>query len=157
MRKWIKYLFPVICVIVVIITFVLLFEMKEKAPMVAKLNETNAEKVENNTNIENTNVVDDKNTNTNTNTDFSNDTSTVDENTQSKVTSDEDDSLSEDKQKKARDLAQKNWGQDSSVYFTNESVKSDNEYIVAVRDKSTTAVKNYFKVNIETEKVEIDY
>ena len=76
---------------------------------------------------------------------------------QDEVVSSDEDRYSENRQKKAIDLVKKHWGEDDTVYFTNEGINSDEEYVVAVRLKPSTAVTNYFKVNIETGKVEIDY
>ena len=143
-----KYIFPAICVLVVIITFVLLFDLQKKASNIA-----NAKNV-NEVNIEN--IID--NTNINANTQNNNTTSTQNVQTpQTAVTSGDDDKLAENKQKQAVELVKQKWGTDSKVYFTNENVKSSGEYIVAARDKSTTEVKQYFKVNIETGTVEVDY
>lgn len=151
--------------LVVVITFVLLFDMKNKASRIAdskNANEVNTENVVDNTNVvdDNTNTVDntvddntvDNETTENTNTIPANVTAP-----QSAVTSGDDDKLAENKQNQAVELVKQKWGTDSKVYFTNESVKSNGEYIVAVRDKSSTEVKNYFKVNIETGTVEVDY
>lgn len=159
-----KYIFPGICVFVVLITFVLLFDLQKKASKIASAKDANEVKTEN--------VVDSTNTNTNT----SMIENVVDENVignetientntvknevktpQTAVTSGDDDKLAENKQKQAVELVKQHWGVDSKVYFTNESVNSKGEYIVAVREKSTTEVKEYFKVNIETGTVEIDY
>ena len=56
---------------------------------------------------------------------------------------------------KAIDLAKKEWGEDSSVYFTNEG-KEGEYYIVAVRDKSTTSVQIYYKIDLVNNTVEIE-
>lgn len=156
-----KYIFPAICVLVVVITFVLLFDMQKKASKIANAKDANEVKTEN--------IIDNTNTNTNTVENTVNENSveneTVENNVipqnvtapQSAVTSGDDDKLAENKQKQALELVKQHWGADSKVYFTNESVKSSGEYIVAARDKSTTEVKQYFKVNIEKGTVEVDY
>lgn len=165
-KNYKKFIFPAICVLVVVLTFVLLFDMKNKASKIAdsrNANEVNSENVVDNTNT-NTNTVENivdensvqnetvENTNTNTNT-----TNEEVKTPQTAVTSGDDDKLAENKQKQAIELVKQKWGTDSKVYFTNESVNSKGEYIVAARDKSSTEVKNYFKVNIETGTVEVDY
>ncbi len=160
-----KYIFPAICVLVVIITFVLLFDLQKKASNIANaknVNEVNIENIIDNTNINaNTNTVEnivDENSVINETTQNNNTTSTQNVQTpQTAVTSGDDDKLAENKQKQAVELVKQKWGTDSKVYFTNENVKSSGEYIVAARDKSTTEVKQYFKVNIETGTVEVDY
>lgn len=67
---------------------------------------------------------------------------------------DEVDSVSD--KDKAIAMVQAEWGSDPSVYFTSEGISSGN-YIVAVRDKSNTSVKMFYKVNLETNTVEIDW
>lgn len=57
---------------------------------------------------------------------------------------------------KAIAMVQAEWGSDSSVYFTNEGL-SNGYYIVAVRDKSNTSVKMFYKVNLQENIVEIDW
>lgn len=154
----IKIILPIICVIIVVVTFVLLFDMKKKAGNNEANNSVKIENVVENTNtnieeniIEENTVVNE--TETNTVVDDVENENTV----QSEVISNADDHLSADKQSKAVKLVSEHWGEDNSVYYTNESVASNNEYIVAVRDKSTTEVKQYFKVNIETGKVKVEY
>ncbi len=161
-KNYKKIIFPIICVLVVIITFMLLFDMQKKASKIANAkdaNEVNMENVVDNT-VENTNTVDNTVDEENTAIIEEENTTKIPANAtapQSAVTSGDDDKLAENKQKQALELVKQKWGTDSKVYFTNESVKSNGEYIVAVRDKSSTEVKNYFKVNIETGSVEVDY
>lgn len=158
----IKILLPIICIIIVVITFVLLFDMKRKTNEVSNSSE-NSVKTENiidttntNTNISLENMVD-ENTVTNE-VDEINVENTVETNTvQDNITSNSEDRYSENRQQKAIEIAEKYWGEDESIYFTNESVKSDDEYIVAAREKSSTEVKEYFKVNIKTKSVEVYY
>lgn len=164
MKKELKrYIFPLICVLIVIITFVLLFDMQKKASKIANAkdaNELNTENVVDNTNNTNTNTVENEVDENSVSNETTENTNTIPANVtapQSAVTSGDDDKLAENKQSQAVELVKQRWGADSKVYFTNESVKSTGEYIVAVRDKSTTEVKQYFKVNIETGTVVIDY
>lgn len=152
-----KLILPIICIVIVVITFVLLFDMKKKAGNNEDSNNINTENVvENtNTNIVEENIIEENTvvneTETNTVVDDTENTAT------SEVVSNKDDNLSADKQAKALKLVKEHWGADDSIYLTNESVASKNEYIVAVRDKSTTEVKQYFRVNIETGKVKVEY
>lgn len=160
-----KFIFPAICVLVVVLTFVLLFDMKNKASKIAdskNANEVNTENLVDNTNTStNTveNIVDENSAKNETveNTNTTNTTKEEIKTPQTAVTSGDDDKLAENKQNQAVELVKQKWGSDSKVYFTNESVNSKGEYIVAARDKSSTEVKNYFKVNIETGTVEVDY
>lgn len=114
------------------------------------------------TNVLNTNINTNTNTNTNTNNnntskintsviDTSNDNKT---NTHTEETTD-DLSYTDDKEK-AVALVADEWGEDSSVYYTNEGVSSG-YYIVAVRDKSNTSVKMFYKVDVKNETVEVDW
>lgn len=57
----------------------------------------------------------------------------------------------------AIDLVKKKWGaDDESVYYTNEGINDNGEYLVAVRSKESTFAMANFKVNMSTKEVEID-
>lgn len=62
-----------------------------------------------------------------------------------------------DKKQQAIALVEEKWGEDNTVTFRCDSVSSDGEYIIAVISKQTASVKNYFKVNLSTKTVEVDY
>ena len=62
-----------------------------------------------------------------------------------------------DKKQEAIDLVKAEWGEDSTVSYRCDSVTSNGEYIIAVVSKETTAVKNYFRVNLAQKTVEVDY
>lgn len=62
-----------------------------------------------------------------------------------------------DKKQEAIELVKKTWGEDSSVVFRCDSVSADGKYIVAVVSLDTASVKNYFKVDLNTKTVEVDY
>lgn len=62
-----------------------------------------------------------------------------------------------DKKQQAIDLVKEKWGEDETVSFRCDSVNSKGEYVIAVVSKETATVKNYFKVNLNTKSVEIDY
>lgn len=62
-----------------------------------------------------------------------------------------------DKKQQAIDLVKEKWGEDGTVSFRCDSVNSKGEYVIAVVSKETATVKNYFKVNLNTKSVEIDY
>lgn len=62
-----------------------------------------------------------------------------------------------DNKQKAIDLVKNTWGEDSTVSFRCDSVTNDGIYIIAVVSKETMSVKNYFRVNLETGDVEVDY
>lgn len=58
---------------------------------------------------------------------------------------------------KAIDLVKAQWGEDPTVIFDCDHVTDDAEYIVAVISLTSAEVKNYFRVNIETGVVEVEY
>lgn len=62
-----------------------------------------------------------------------------------------------DKKQQAINLVKEKWGEDETVTFRCDSVNSKGEYVIAVVSKETAIVKNYFKVNLNTKSVEIDY
>lgn len=62
-----------------------------------------------------------------------------------------------DKKQDAIALVKEKWGEDSTVTFRCDSVSSNEEYIIAVVSKETATVKNYFRVNLATKTVEVDY
>ncbi len=62
-----------------------------------------------------------------------------------------------DKKQQAINLVKEKWGDDDTVTFRCDSVNSKGEYVIAVVSKETASVKNYFKVNLNTKTVEIDY
>jgi len=64
---------------------------------------------------------------------------------------------STDKKQQAIELVKKQWGDDNTVSFRCDSVTSEGEYIIAVVSTETASVKNYFRVNINTKTVEVDY
>lgn len=145
MRKALKFIIPGICILVVVITFYMIFDMQEKVEQENYGVENISDKEENITDTEIYKV--------------DNTVNKTSENTieDSKVLSDEEDNFSSKKAKSAIDLVKEYWGEDSTVYFTNEGVNSKGEHIVAVRQKTSTIVKNYFKVNLETQEIELDY
>lgn len=101
------------------------------------------------------NIVENVNTTETTNVSNTEVTNTAsnDSNESEETTVDYDDS--NDKEI-AISLAEKEWGEDETVYYTNEGVK-DGKYVVAVRDKSDTSVKLYYKVDINSSSVEIEW
>ena len=62
-----------------------------------------------------------------------------------------------DKKQEAIELVKQKWGEDDSVSFRCDSVTTDGEYIIAVVSLETASVRNYFKVNLESKTVTIDY
>lgn len=56
----------------------------------------------------------------------------------------------EDKKEKAITLTKNNWGEDSNVYFTYDSIDERGNYIVYIREKSTTHAIARSIVDIKT-------
>ena len=69
----------------------------------------------------------------------------------------EKDVSSTNKKQEAINLVKEYWGADDTVTFSCDSVTSKGEYIIAVTSKSTASVSGYFRVNLETKSVEVDY
>ena len=67
------------------------------------------------------------------------------------------DSGTTDRKQDAIALVKEKWGEDNTVTFRCDSVSNNGEYIIAVVSKETASVKNYFKVNLTTKTVEVDY
>lgn len=161
MKKGLKIIVPLICIIIVGITFYMIYDIRNKVEEINYgTNDIEVNEVEEEIKVEIENIVeenDDTNTvenETSTNTVVAN---TTDTNTVQEEVSDDEDAYSKNKLDLAKSLVQKSWGEDSTVYFTNEGINSEGLYMVAARDKTSTAVKNYFKVNLNTKKVEVDY
>lgn len=61
-----------------------------------------------------------------------------------------------DKKQEAIELVKKEWGADDTVSYVFEYIDEKGEYVIAVKDKSSATVKYYFRVNLETKTVELD-
>ena len=157
MKKWMKIIVPAVCVLIVVITFYMIFDIRKKV-----------DDVNYNTNdIEVENVVEENTVDTNTIVEnvVEADNNAVDQNeitdpnadNSGEEVSEENDAYSNSKFSEAENLVKKAWGEDDTVYFTIEGVNSEGLYLVAAREKSTTNVRNYFILNLETKKVEVDY
>lgn len=109
-----------------------------------EVNEVEENKIEN-TNVSDENVV--------SNTTVNNTITETESNESEETTEDYDNSSDKEI---AISLAEKEWGEDDTVYYTNEGIR-DGKYVVAVRDKSNTSVKLYYKVDIKNNSVEIEW
>lgn len=47
-------------------------------------------------------------------------------------------------------IVKENWGEDDTVYFSYDSIDSDGNYLVCVRDKETTNALYWYKIDLET-------
>ena len=172
MKVWIPLL--VVVFAVVVITFFMLHDLKGKVNKIdnaenTKQNENVVEDddneiVENDT-ISNevvNEVVEDNQTNTTNNT-----TNTAKTNSSTSVNStNETTSVASssgtstpavtDKKQKAIELVKKEWGEDNTVNFSFEYINENGEYIVAVRRNSSATTEFYYRVDLDTETVELD-
>lgn len=159
-KNSVKIWLPIICIIVVGITFYMIHDMQTKIEkgnsqniVNNEENEASEENIVTENNIENeviTNNVETENqvsTENVSNTSSKNEVETPVAEAKPAITN---------KKQKAIELVQEQWGKDSSVNFTFEYVNENGEYVVAVRDGTSATVKNYFRVNLETENVELD-
>lgn len=154
MKKFYKFIIIILCLIAVGVTFYLISKMNSEIE--TKKQSSNQNQIENNLETEPKNIVEENQTavenivneieNTITNENLSNETEEDD--------GDEFISIESSKNEAIR-LVKEKWGQDSSVYFTNEENNGD-IFVVAVRSKETTAVECYYNVNIKEKTVEID-
>lgn len=61
------------------------------------------------------------------------------------------------KKEEAIELVKQTWGEDNTVTFSCDSVTTEGEYIIAVTSLETATVRNYFRVNLSTKSVEVEY
>lgn len=164
-KKILKYIIPILCVIVVGVAFYMIFDIKNKVDESLYntddiSNVTNDDIVEediSNDIINEVNEMDEVDENT-----ISNETNKVVENkvdtkADREAVEEKTDEGSTTKKQQAIELVKKEWGEDSSVSYRCETVNSKGEYVVAVIMKSSGSVKAYFNVNLETKSVQIDY
>jgi hypothetical protein len=167
-KKILKYIIPILCVIVVGVAFYMIFDIKNKVDESLYntddiSNVTNDDIVEEDISndiineVNEVNEIDEVDENT-----ISNETNKVVENkvdtkADREAVEEKTDEGSTTKKQQAIELVKKEWGEDSSVSYRCETVNSKGEYVVAVIMKSSGSVKAYFNVNLETKSVQIDY
>lgn len=148
MKKYKKFIFPIICVLVVVITFALLFDLRNKVE----------EKNYNVNDIEVENIIDEENEIENevSNTNVVNEIS--ENNTTNTSAYEEDEEIgSTSKIQEAINLVKEKWGNDNTVTFRCDNIKSNGEYVIAVVSKTSASVKTYFKVNLDKQTVDVVY
>lgn len=158
---------PIICIVVVGVTFYMIHDIQTKIEKMEPQNRTSDEKIvqdqatdEENTIEENSvanqmnYVVENVTSNTTKNTTSENKTNTNKNTSKTQSTTASNPGITDQKQK-AIELVKKEWGEDSSVDFVFDHVENE-EYVVAVKDRASATVKFYFRVNLETETVELD-
>lgn len=155
---------PILCIIVVGITFYMIHDIQSKVEEMNVKNTTNAEQNKNEEPkneaelIENEveeNLVQNQVAQVPKNT-----TNTAQNTSNPKNTSQNQSSITTqpgitDQKQKAIELVKKEL-QDNSVNYVFDYVNENGEYVIAVKDKNSATVKYYFRVNLETETVELD-
>lgn len=154
MKKFYKFIVIILCLIAVGVTFYLISKMNTE--LENKKQSSNQNQIENNVESEPQNVIQDEQAepenilneveNVTVNENVSNETEEDDGNEFISIESSKNEAIR---------LVKEKWGEDSSVYFTNEENNGD-IFVVAVRSKETTAVECYYNVNIKEKTVEID-
>ncbi len=163
--KKVKIWLPILCIVVVAVTFYMLHDRQNKANQLEEnevRNETQNtlqnEDIVNENSVENASVenqVTNQIQNTTTNTvDITNSTNTT--NTNKPISNAPAIPAETDQKQKAIELVKKEWGADNSVDFLFEYINENGEYVVSVKDKATATVKYYFRVNLATKAVELD-
>lgn len=161
LKVWI----PIICMIVVGVTFYMIYDIQNKIEKVddnsnTKNQEQQGENIDNANNISEDFVEENNVSNEISNTaDLENDNTSNQMNTstsQSNQSSAPAIPAVTDQKQKAIELVKKEWGKDDTVDYLFDHVNENGEYVVAVKDRATATVKYYFRVNLETGAVELD-
>lgn len=161
LKVWI----PIICMIVVGVTFYMIYDIQNKIEKVddnsnTKNQEQQGENIDNANNISENFVEENNVSNEISNTaDLENDNTSNQMNTstsQSNQSSAPAIPAVTDQKQKAIELVKKEWGKDDTVDYLFDHVNENGEYVVAVKDRATATVKYYFRVNLETGAVELD-
>lgn len=166
----IKKIIIIIVIVLAIITFIVLkYISKKEIPNYNLIDNTNEvfnddqiqsnETEEKDNNVYENEIENDSNiaNNIKTNQNVLNETPTKEEIIQSNSKNESSNIGVTDKKERAIELVKKEWGTDNSVDFVFDFANENDEYIIAVKDKTNATVRNYFKVNLEKETVEIYY
>ena len=140
-----SYIFIIILIIIIIIGVIIGMNLNKDN----EANPTGSDNVENNIeNEENNNI---------TNNQIENETNTNLENTNIEnntvVQEPEENEIQEEPKtdlEKAIDIVEKDWGEDSAVYFAQDGQNENGEYIICVRDKNSTTAIAWYTVNLST-------
>ena len=154
---------PALCVIAVVATFYMIFDMnkkiEEKNYNVDDINneaENNTSNDDNSVDNENTNSENASNTTANSNS-TNNNLNNNSKNTSTSVSENKEPvgnlTDSTDKKEQAINLVKKNWGDDNTVLF-DCYVNSNDEYIVTVSSTSGKVI-SYYKVDLEKGQIDL--
>lgn len=156
MKKSTKIIILLLCIFVVALTVYLAYDMQSKLPQKTSSNSitnnvsntlSNTANIENNinNNVINNTVIEENNVEDNKEVDNEPEDNNIDV------------SVKEEAYKKlAIKIVKEKWGEDSTVYFTNEGKNDNGDFLVSVRSKDTTSIIANFKVNVFNEEATID-
>ena len=138
-----SYIFIIILIVIIAIGVIIGTNLNKDN----EANPTGSDNVENNMeNEENNNI---------TNNQIENETNTNLENTNIEnntvVQEPEENEIQEEPKtdlEKAIDIVEKDWGEDSAVYFAQDGQNANGEYIICVRDKNSTTAIAWYTVNV---------
>ena len=165
MRKSTRIIIAGLCIFVVALTLFLIFDMQRQLSKRTSNNAIEENTVVNSNSMTNVQANTEKNENLAVNESVNQNKVTqnvVDQNTVKNNDVIQETGMNqvvetEKNNETAIDLVKKKWGaDDESVYYTNEGINDNGEYLVAVRSKESTFAMANFKVNMSTKEVEID-
>lgn len=158
-KNKLKVWLPIVCIIVLAIITYVIYNIKNNESEQQQNIDENSQNIE--TEVKEENIAEE---NIIIENDEPNEITNTEENTSSKNTTSSTNTQSStpaqpgitDKKQKAIELVKKEWGEDDTVSYVFDYVNENGEYVIAVKDKSSATVRNYFRVNLETETVELD-
>ena len=155
--KYVIAVIAVVCIIAIVVIYNMSYDKSQMTNLLSKneVENTVFEDIYSNE-IENI-VVEETNTVNEFNVSNEPKSNEIKESTMSTIYEQNNDVGSTDKKQEAINLVKQKWGEDITVTFRCDSITSSGEYIIAVTSKSSAMVLNYFKVNLETKTVVVDY
>lgn len=81
--------------------------------------------------------------------------SSKEENKDEKEIENKEETKEESKEEKAKKIVQNNWGEDDTVYYSYDGIDSNGNYIICVREKTTTKALYWYYVDLESGSFEI--
>ena len=156
-------LLPIIFVLVVIITFAMMFDIKKR---IENGEYKGAENIVENTTVEETeevvenvveNVVDDKDNEDEEEEEIEEEEeeSTINTNVISDKKREEISTI--DNKEKAVKMVEKKYGTDDNLMYFCDSILKSGEFIVGVKEKDSSTVSAYYKVDLEAETIKLMY
>lgn len=158
-----KIWLPIICIIVVGVAFYMMHDIKNKIAQNENITNKEQDMQTNQNEIENImeeNVIDEQNVIEESNNQIIENTvenaSPVQNSVLKNSTTQSNGVGITDKKQKAIELVKKQWGEDDTVDYVFDYVNENGEYVIAVKDRNTATMKCYYRVNLETETIELD-